>query len=623
MTAPTWSRWDHLGKFRLYITPASRKGFPSQPESDACDFRGWRIAWPPISTSQVHHVQRLMLQMEPHRFVNQISAYALGLIGRHAPVSAHHIYEATAGNASPWRGYNPIRLGRVGGPDIVIGEDPIDEPAGEWLPSRLQRFAKRYTAPRRWLGNPVRDDYVRPVRFKLDPPDARMPSFRERPPNEAPSVLGNLWTLSRIAAAWTRTADPVWQRRAEAWQWWRDFRQPAAGYGVVDHGDERDPDRTNPEPRPTITELMRAAGWTGSDKTGWNTRLGEQPILSYLDDPAPGDRGRKMWRIQLGDLIFGEFVEWGFNKQGRWTACPKVGMRQFGTTKRGRTLRPREERGADCKPGTTTVDGVKYPRAEYQKRWASGLRGYLGLSGAVPYYAKPYQRPINPPALGYGEKEYPKNPVRPEVASARQILESHDVDGSISFALARSNAGLPPLPEKPVQTHAERYAEFEARLARYRAGAAIRLVDPRDLGDAVILGIAKDGSVDTKIWRSGISVPRPMKPARIEPDGWIVDDIDRGNPNEASADEPGETGDVFLAKLGGQIEILDQAISPVTAREIARGKGLAPEYAKVEGARMVDRVLDNLCALLHPVAEKTRTPVADNDNDKILQKIAA
>lgn len=623
MTATTWSRWDHLGKFMLYITPPKRKGFPNQPVSMEYESRGWRVTRPPEDVSVKHLVGRLMLQVAPHYFVNEVSAYALWLVGRGAPVGPHYVCNGADGHVSPWSTYSPVRLGRVGRPDIVADDEPIYEPAYEWLPLRLQRFATRYTAPRRWLGVPMQEGYAPRKPAKALRPAAWMPPYRRPVHQEIPSVLGNLWTLSRIVAAWKRSGDPTWQQRAEAWRWWRDFRQPVVGHGVVDHGDERDPDRTNPEPRPTITELMRAAGWAGSEKTGWDTTTAAKAMLTYADSPETIER--TFWRIPLGDLVFGEFVEWGLNKQGKRTAFPKVGLRQFGLTKKGRLLRPREERGEERQPGTTTIDGVKWPRPQYQKRWASELHSYLGLRGAVPYFAEPYQRPINPPEIGYGEKEYPRSPVRQEVEDARNLLVVLGIDGSVPLAEARANAGLPPLPEKPAQTHAERHAEFEARLARYRAGETIRLVEPRDLGDAIILGVRKDGSVMTKIWRGGMMNPRATKPTRIEPDGWIVNDIDRGNPDERSTESPDdiEAGGLFLPRLGGHVEILDQAITAVTSAEIARGKGLAPEYAKVEGARMVDRALDSLYAILHPVAGKTRAPVADNDNEEIMQNIAA
>lgn len=576
MTAPTWSRWDHLGKFRLYIPLEKRKGFLSQPASMNYDSRGWRVTRPDDGES--------------------------------------------------WSTYHPIRLGRVGGPDIVADDgEPIYEPVCEWLPLRLQRFAARFTEPRRWLGVPLHKG-ARPWTPQRYPvPDAWMPPYREPRHIEPKNVLGNLHTLSRLASAWARTADPVWQRRALAWQWWRDFRQPVSGYGSGDPKEYPHPDSTNPKSRPTITEMMRAAGWTGSEKTGWDTTTAAQQVLTYFSDPIPSQRDRKMWFIELGSLVFGEFVEWGTNNQNKYAAFPKVGLLSFGMTKKGRGLSPRDERGLERKPAATTIDGVKWPRPEYQKRWASELRSYLGLRGAVPYYAEPYQRPINPPAIGYGEAEYPKAPIRPEVEAARKFLSDRGVDGSVPLAQARANAGLQPLPDKHEKTHTERYAEFEARLARYRAGENVRLVEPRDLGDAIILGVGKDGSVDTKVWRGGV-IPLPTsKPARIDADGWIADKIDRGDSDKASTESPDdiETGGLFLDRLGEYVEILDDAISAVTAERIARGKGLAPEYAKVEGARMVDRALDNLYALLHPVAEKTRTLVADNDNRNNDQKIAA
>lgn len=622
--AKPWSRRDHLGKFRLYIPPAKRIGFPGMPDSMNYDSRGWRVTRPdPVSKATKRTVQRLMIQIEPRRFVNQVSALALRIIAKDAPLGEHYVCEDAESAPSPWRSYIPIRLGRVGGPDIAADNDPIDPPAGEWLPGRRRRYAGRYTAPRRWLGVPMSGRALEVPNYPK--PEAWMPPYREIVHQEPPSVLGNLWTLSRIAAAWNRSGDPIWQQRAEAWRWWRDFRQPVLGYAVGDPEEDRDPDSTNPKSRPTITEMMRAAGWTGSEKTGWNTRLAEQPMLVHLDDPIPGNRGRTMWRIHIGDLIFGDFVEWGTNKQDKWTAFPKTGLRQFGETKKGRLLRPREDRGVERKPAGTTIDGVKWPRPEYQKRWASELHSYLGLSGAVPYYAEPYQRPINPPATGYGEEEYPRVPVRKEVEDARDLLAAYGVDGSVSLAQARANAGLPSLPDKPEKPHAERHAEFEARLARYQAGENVRLVEPRDLGDAIILGVGADGAVDAKVWRGGVMNPSPNKPARIDFDGWIADKIDRGNSEEESTESPDEieTGGIFLDRLGEQVEILDDAIAAVTAERIARGKGLAPEYAKVEGARMVDRALDNLYALLHPVAEKTRALVADNDNENKEQKIAA
>ena len=557
-----------------------------------------------------------------------------------------------------------------------------DEPICEWMPLRLQRFATRYTEPRRWLGVPMSgrvliassdnaapawrpstfpvyaadipgsppavSDRVAPtafyhsavhpgmhlrsrasegaqvVEFDVDipVPAARRAWLDSLDYRELPSVLGNLHTLSRLAGAWARTGDPIWQRRAWAWRWWRDFRYPASVYGEGDPKEDRDPDSTNMNCRPTITEMMRAAGWAGSEKTGWDTTNAATPTLAYADGPEAIDR--KFWRIEIGELIFGEFVEWGYNKQGKPAAFPKVGLRQFGVTKKGRTLRPREERGAERKPAATIINGVKWPRPEHQKRWTSELRSYLGLSGAVPYYAEPYRRPINPPAIGYGEAEYPKAPVRLEVEAARNTLVERGVDGSVPLAQARANAGLQPLPAKQEKPHAERYAEFEARLARYRAGENVRLVESRDLGDAIILGVRKDGSVMLNLWR-GVMNPSPNKPARFDVDGWIADKIDRGNSGEASTESPDdiETGGVFLDQLGEQVEILDDAISAVTAERIARGKGLAPEYAKVEGARMVDRALDKLYALLHHVAKRTRITIADNDNAEIMQNIAA
>lgn len=574
MTAPTWSRWDHLGKFRLYIPLEKRKGFLSQPASMNYDSRGWRVTRPDDGES--------------------------------------------------WSTYHPIRLGRVGGPDIVADDgEPIYEPVCEWLPLRLQRFAARFTEPRRWLGVPLHKG-ARPWTPQRYPvPDAWMPPYREPRHIEPKNVLGNLHTLSRLASAWARTADPVWQHRALAWQWWRDFRQPVSGYGSGDPKEYPHPDSTNPKSRPTITEIMRAAGWTGSEKTGWDTTTAAQQVLTYADGPDVIDR--KFWRIEIGEMLFGEFVEWGYNKQEKPAAFSKVGLRQFGMTKKGRMLRPREERGEERKPAATTINSVKWPRPQYQKRWVSELRSYLGLSGAVRYYAEPYQRPINPPAIGYGEHEYPKAPIRPEVEAARNILVGHGVDGGVPLAQARANAGLPPLPDRPEKTHAERYAAFQERLAQYRDGENLRLVEPRDIGDAMILGVRTDGSVMPQIWRGGVMNPSPTKPARIDVDGWIADKIDRGDSDEASTESPDdiETGGLFLDRLGEHVEILDDAISAVTAERIARGKGLAPEYAKVEGARMVDRALDNLYTLLHPVAEKTRILVADNDNAEITQNIAA
>lgn len=220
---------------------------------------------------------------------------------------------------------------------------------------------------------------------------------------------------------------------------------------------------------------------------------------------------------------------------------------------------------------------------------------------------------------------YPKAPIRPEVESTRAVLVEQGVDGSVPLAQARANAGLQPLPDKPDKMHVERHADFQERLARYHAGEKLRLVEPRDLGDAIILGARRDGSVMVNLWRGGVMNPSPTKPALFDFDGRIVDKIDRGNSDEPSTESPDdiETGGILLERLGAQVEILDDAISAATAERIARDKGLAPEYAKVEGARMVDRALDNLYALLRPVAEKTRITVTENDNEEIMQNISA
>jgi len=222
--------------------------------------------------------------------------------------------------------------------------------------------------------------------------------------------------------------------------------------------------------------------------------------------------------------------------------------------------------------------------------------------------------------------------------TASELLQLHGVDGSVPLAQARANAGLPALPEKPAQSHADRYTEFEARLARYRTGENIRLVEPRDLRDAFILGVGQDGSVDTKIWRGGVMPLPTSKPARIEPDGWIIaamartqeedfirflpsNDMDRGGNDDVT--EMGEP-DLLEAIGKNTVKVLDMCIGDATATEIAEKVfGLESTYAAKVGGKRVDNALDELADYLWPVVKKSRTAVPANDNTKKDEKIAA
>lgn len=138
--------------------------------SEIYDFRGWRVTWAPISTRDERHVRIPMLQMEPHRFVNQVSAYALGLIDKHAPIGAHYLCVTTlqTQDGRCWDEFNPIRLGRVGGPDTRSEDDEL-RPAPQYWLGRKRRMAKAYTGGQ-WKMPPLRkpmptacNDNVAPV----------------------------------------------------------------------------------------------------------------------------------------------------------------------------------------------------------------------------------------------------------------------------------------------------------------------------------------------------------------------------------------------------------------------------------------------------------------------------
>lgn len=138
--------------------------------SEMYDSRGWRITWPPDSAGDERHNERLMLQVAPHRFVNQASAYALGLIGRHASIPAHYLCTSVETQSGErWDEYNPVRLGRVGEPDIVAGVDDELRPAPQYWLGRKCRMAKAYTGGQ-WKMPPLRkpmptacNDNVAPV----------------------------------------------------------------------------------------------------------------------------------------------------------------------------------------------------------------------------------------------------------------------------------------------------------------------------------------------------------------------------------------------------------------------------------------------------------------------------
>lgn len=630
--AKPWKRRDHLGGFRLYITPSARADFPLKVDSLNYDTRG----------------------RQSKRRVKRIPIHVLKLRRSVAPLIGYDWI------ASPVRQRGYVRRDaaykRVLSYISEKSKPPIVDDATEWLPGRLQKFPTSPTTSRRWylpLHKGARP--FAPVRYPK--PDPWMPPYRQPEHVEPDDVLGDLKTLSRLASNAKKGKEgdrAIWQRRARAWKWWRDFRYPNAGSDLsyYDDGDKRDEDRLM-YIAPDIGELMRGAGWSGSEKTGWNTRLAEQPLLSHV-----GEGRDRAWRITVGDLVFCAFFEWGYKPGDRghvgvWASFPKVGLRTFGTTKKGRTLYPRE-RLRQHQPATWSPDGRKH-----QKRWDAELRSYLGLSGVAPYYAEPHQRmPIRPPHTPTNINGEPCHidyepcpallPERPPagkvrggrfgVEAARAYLEMIGVDGSVSLAEARANAGLPPLPVKQAQDHAEQYAGFTARLDRYRAGENIRLVEPCDLGDAMILGVGKDGSVDTKVWRGGIMNPVATKAARIEPDGWAVaamsrtkeedtirviasNDIDRGGHKDVSEMED---PDLLEAIGANAVTALDMCIGDAAASEIAEKVfGLEPTYAAAAGAKRVDNTLDTLAEYLWPITKKPRTIVPANDNLRKHEKKAA
>lgn len=110
-----WNRWDNLPKgHRLYTSPATLARWPRAADVLVdYDVFGWHITRPGNGVNAKPAAQRLMIEIEPRRFINHVSAIALGLVIRNAPLCAHYICEGVDNSASPWSTYHPIRLGRV------------------------------------------------------------------------------------------------------------------------------------------------------------------------------------------------------------------------------------------------------------------------------------------------------------------------------------------------------------------------------------------------------------------------------------------------------------------------------------------------------------------------------
>lgn len=210
--------------------------------------------------------------------------------------------------------------------------------------------------------------------------------------NKAADVLA--WpTLERLA----HRGD---EARVYALRHWKNLLYPGSGY-IPPEPTGEDTDEPDIEVRPSEAELLRAVGWTVTDRERW-PHTGK---LVNVYDPAevtPVNSRNRNGGIdtQVGDLLFrdGALVGWG-------------------KTKKGRALRPVER-----------ARGIKGSASP--ERSESAIRVYLKAPATTPspFAATSLRRPFSggPAIMDCYDP-------LPGVEEARTLLKEHGVDGSVAF----------------------------------------------------------------------------------------------------------------------------------------------------------------------------------------------
>ncbi|PCD66799.1 hypothetical protein [Rhizobium phaseoli] len=187
--------------------------------------------------------------------------------------------------------------------------------------------------------------------------------------------------------------------RAFALRHWRDLCFPRE-MEIPDQEEQYEPECAI-EIRPSEAELLGAVGRKVTGRARWD-HTGEM-ANTYDDEPAPLIRYTTTRNgsldASIGDLTF---------RNGE--------LKQWGTTAKGRALRPDERRRGE-------KGGSKAERSE------SGILSYLELTGAIsPFTAEPYLKPLSAePAVG--DYFTPS----PSAQKARKLLQDLGIDGSVPF----------------------------------------------------------------------------------------------------------------------------------------------------------------------------------------------
>ncbi|PDS68483.1 hypothetical protein [Rhizobium phaseoli] len=207
----------------------------------------------------------------------------------------------------------------------------------------------------------------------------------------APDVLA--WpALERLAHRGDKT-------RLFALRHWRDLCFPR-DVDIPDEEEHYEPEVTI-EIRPSEAELLGAVGRKVTGRARWD-HTGEM-ANTYDDGPPPVVRYTTTRSgsldASIGDLTF---------RNGE--------LKQWGTTAKGRVLRPDERRRGE-------KGGSKAERSE------SGILSYLELTGAIsPFTAEPYLKPLSAePAVGAACAP------SPPAQKARKLLQDLGIDGSVPF----------------------------------------------------------------------------------------------------------------------------------------------------------------------------------------------
>lgn len=211
--------------------------------------------------------------------------------------------------------------------------------------------------------------------------------------NRAPDVLA--WpTIERLA----HRGD---EARVYALRHWRNLCFPGSGY-IQPEPTGEDTEEAEVEVRPSESELLRAVGWTVTDRERW-PHTGKLVNVYYAADLKPTASRNRNGGVdtQLGELLFrdGALIEWG-------------------RTGKGRALRPVER-----------ARGVK--GSAPSERSESAVWNYIKAPATTPspFAAVSLRRPFSgePAIAGYYEP-------LPGVEEARTLLREHGVDGSVAFA---------------------------------------------------------------------------------------------------------------------------------------------------------------------------------------------